>query len=67
VGDGLRQLKIPVYQVIAAQFCRTRRNRLRARLGPLEITEDLNHQIGQRQGLTSMRTHQAAAEMRPTA
>jgi len=49
VGDGLRQLKIPVYQVIAAQFCRTRETGYEWP-GPLEITEDLNHQIGQRQG-----------------
>lgn len=51
VGAGLRDLKIPVYQVITAQFCRTRETGHLLGLGPIEITEDINHQIGQRVGL----------------
>ena len=50
VGEGLRALKIPVHQVLTAQFCRTRETGHLLGLGPIEITEDLNHQIGQRKG-----------------
>jgi len=50
VGAGLRDLKIPVYQVITAQFCRTRDTGHLLGFGPIEITEDINHQIGQRAG-----------------
>ncbi len=50
VGSALRDLKIPIYQVITAQFCRTRETGHLLGLGPIEITEDINHQIGQRAG-----------------
>ena len=50
VGDALRSLKIPVGGVLTAQFCRTRDTGHTMGLGPIEITEDLNHQIGQRAG-----------------
>ncbi|MEP7154629.1 MAG: hypothetical protein ABI905_02580 [Betaproteobacteria bacterium] len=50
VGEGIRQLKIPINQVFTAQFCRTRETGYALGLGPLDITEDLNHQIGQRTG-----------------
>ena len=50
VGEGLRALKIPIDQVLTAQFCRTRETGHLLGLGPIEITEDLNHQIGQRKG-----------------
>ena len=50
VGAAIRELNIPVSQVLTAQFCRTRDTGHAMGLGPIEITEDLNHQIGQRTG-----------------
>ena len=50
VGGGISALKIPVNLVIAAQFCRTRETGHLLGLGPIEVTEDMNHQIGQRAG-----------------
>ena len=50
VGAAIRELKIPISQVVTAQFCRTRDTGHAMGLGPLEVTEDLNHQIGQRIG-----------------
>ena len=50
VGTAIRELKIPVSQVLTAQFCRTRDTGHAMGLGAIEITEDLNHQIGQRIG-----------------
>lgn len=50
VGEAMSALKIPVGQVLAAQFCRTRDTGYAMGLGPIEITEELNHQIGQRVG-----------------
>ena len=50
VGDAMMSLKIPISQVLTAQFCRTRDTGHAMGLGPIEITEDLNHQIGQRIG-----------------
>ena len=50
VGDALKTLKIPVEQILTAQFCRTRETAHHMGLGPIEVTEDINHQIGQRAG-----------------
>lgn len=50
VGLAISELKIPISQVLTAQFCRTRDTGHAMNLGPLEVTEDLNHQIGQRVG-----------------
>ena len=50
VGAAIRELKVPVSQILTAQFCRTRDTGHAIGLGPIEITEDLNHQIGQRAG-----------------
>ena len=50
VGAAIRELKIPISQVLTAQFCRTRDTGHAMGLGPIEITESLNHQIGQRVG-----------------
>ena len=50
VGAAIKQLKIPISQVVTAQFCRTRDTGHAMGLGPIEITEDLNHQIAQRVG-----------------
>lgn len=55
VGGGISALKIPVNLVITAQFCRARETGHLLGLGPIEVTEDMNHQIGQRAGLMSMR------------
>ena len=51
VGEGIKALKIPVDQVLTAQFCRTRETGHLLGLGPIEVTEDINHQIGQRAGV----------------
>ncbi|MEQ1519037.1 MAG: hypothetical protein ABL931_21365, partial [Usitatibacteraceae bacterium] len=50
VGESIRALKIPIGEVLTAQFCRTRETGHDLGLGPIEVTEDLNHQIGQRFG-----------------
>ena len=50
VGDALKALKIPVERILTAQFCRTRDTGHLMGLGPIEVTEDINHQIGQRAG-----------------
>ena len=50
VGAAIKELKIPIGQVLVAQFCRTRDTGHAMGLGPIEITEDLNHLIGQRAG-----------------
>ena len=50
VGASMLALKIPISQVLTAQFCRTRDTGHAMSLGPIEVTEDLNHQIGQRAG-----------------
>lgn len=50
VGAALKELKIPIGQVLTAQFCRARETGHLLGLGPVEVTEDINHQIGQRAG-----------------
>lgn len=50
VGAALKELKIPVDLVLTAQFCRTRETGHLLGFGPVEVTEDINHQIGQRAG-----------------
>ena len=50
VGGSIKALKIPIDQVLTAQFCRTRETGHLLGLGPIEVTEDINHQIGQRAG-----------------
>jgi phosphohistidine phosphatase SixA len=50
VGAFIRELKIPVSQVLTSQFCRNRETGYGMSLGPIEVTEDINHQIGQRIG-----------------
>jgi phosphohistidine phosphatase SixA len=50
VGAAVRDLKIPIATVLASQFCRVRQTAERMELGPVQITEDLNHMIGQRHG-----------------
>ncbi len=50
VGAAIKTLKIPISEVLTAQFCRTRDTGHAMGLGPIEITEDLNHQTGQRLG-----------------
>ena len=50
VGAGIRSINVSIDQVIAAQFCRTKETAHLLGLGAIEVTEDLNHQIGQRAG-----------------
>ena len=46
----MKELKIPISRVLTAPFCRTRDTNHATGLGPIEITEDLNHHIDQRAG-----------------
>jgi phosphohistidine phosphatase SixA len=48
VGSALKQLKVPIATVKASQFCRVRDTATLMDIGAVEITEDLNHQLGQR-------------------
>jgi phosphohistidine phosphatase SixA len=50
VGAAIRELGIPIGTVLASQFCRVRQTAERMELGPVQVTEDLNHMIGQRYG-----------------
>ncbi len=50
VGAAIRALKIPVDTVLASQFCRNRDTAHLMGLGAIEVSEDINHQIGQRAG-----------------
>ena len=50
VGAGIRALKLPVGEVKASQFCRVRETATLMDLGAINVTEELNHQIGQRAG-----------------
>ena len=66
VGAAMQELKIPIGQVLTAQFCRTRDTGHSMGLGPIEITEDLNHQIGQRVGFdVNASRYRQLAEMPP--
>lgn len=50
VGAAIKSLQVPVDSVVASQFCRNRDTAHLMDLGPIEVTEDINHQIGQRAG-----------------
>jgi len=50
VGAAIRSLQIPIRNVVAAQFCRTRDTAHLMGFGPIEVSEDMNHMIGQRVG-----------------
>ena len=50
VGAALKQLNIRINVVKTSQFCRVRDTAYAMNLGPIEITEDLNHMMGQRTG-----------------
>lgn len=50
VGDAIKELRLPVAEIKVSQFCRVRDTAISMALGPVEITEALNHQIGQREG-----------------
>lgn len=49
-GEAISALKIPVGQVLTAQFCRTRDTGVAMGSGLIELAEEQNHQIGQRVG-----------------
>ncbi|MBL8524832.1 MAG: hypothetical protein JNN20_14160 [Betaproteobacteria bacterium] len=66
VGNGIKALNIPVSMVLTAQFCRTRETGHLLGLGPIEVTEDVNHQIGQRTGFdVNVSRFKRLAEMPP--
>jgi len=50
IGTAIRVLSIPIGAVMASQFCRVRDTGAAMGFGALEVTEDLNHMIGQRAG-----------------
>ena len=50
VGLALRTVGVPVTEIKTSQFCRARDTAHELGLGAIEITEDLNHMVGQRQG-----------------
>jgi len=50
VGAAIRALSIPVGEVMVSQFCRVRDTGAAMGFGAMEVSEDLNHMIGQRVG-----------------
>jgi phosphohistidine phosphatase SixA len=50
VGLAMRKLKVALDTIKTSQFCRTRDTAYAMGMDTIEITEDLNHQIGQRTG-----------------
>jgi phosphohistidine phosphatase SixA len=50
VGSRMQELKLPISKVMVSQFCRVRDTAALMGIGPVEMTEDLNHVIGQRPG-----------------
>lgn len=50
VGLAMQKLKVALDMVKTSQFCRARDTAYAMGLSAIEITEDLNHQIGQRTG-----------------
>jgi phosphohistidine phosphatase SixA len=50
VGLAMRKLKVALDTVKTSQFCRARDTAYALGMNTIEITEDLNHQIGQRTG-----------------
>lgn len=50
VGAALRQLNVPIALVKASQFCRVRDTAMLLNAGKIDITEALNHAVGQRPG-----------------
>ena len=50
VGNAIVTLKIPVGEIKTSQFCRVRDTAYAMNLGAIEITEELNHSLGQRAG-----------------
>ncbi len=53
VGNALIALQIPVGDVKTSQFCRARDTGHLMNLGALDVTEELNHVIGQRNGTSA--------------
>jgi phosphohistidine phosphatase SixA len=63
VGAALKQLKVPIAVVKVSQFCRVRDTATLMDVGPIEVTEDLNHQLAQRMNFdvnTARFTHMIA-------
>jgi len=50
VGNAITELKIPLGEIKTSQFCRVRDTAYAMNLGAIEITEELNHSLGQRVG-----------------
>ena len=50
VGAAIREMKLPIAEVKASQFCRVRDTATLMALGSITVTEELNHVIGQREG-----------------
>lgn len=51
VGEAIRTLKLPIGEVKASQFCRVRDTANLMNVGTVNVTNELNHQIGQAPGM----------------
>jgi broad specificity phosphatase PhoE len=51
VGAAMRDLKLPIAEVKASQFCRVRDTATLMDVGKISVTNELNHQIGQAPGM----------------
>jgi broad specificity phosphatase PhoE len=51
VGEAMRALKLPIAEVKASQFCRVRDTAALMDVGKINVTNELNHQIGQAPGM----------------
>ena len=62
VGAAMRELKLPIAEVKASQFCRVQETAKLMDVGIVKMTEDLNHVIGQNAGtgINSLRFSQLA-------
>jgi phosphohistidine phosphatase SixA len=50
VGAAIRELKLPIAEVKASQFCRVQETAKLMDVGAVKMTQDLNHVIGQNAG-----------------
>jgi phosphohistidine phosphatase SixA len=66
VGAALRALNVPIEEIKTSQFCRARDTAHEMGLGAIEITEDLNHAIGQRPGFDVNVARFALLSRKPT-
>jgi|GEM_PF-2700474 len=63
VGAAMRELKLPIAEIRASQFCRVQETAKLMDVGAVKMTQDLNHVIGQNAGtdINSLRFAQLAS------